>query len=366
MSSERCLRQHAYRLFVLAVGLALLGAAHLSRAANAQVTVEQPTIDIVAVDLSGRQTNLTHEPGWNVDPAVAGDGRVAFFSDRDGAGLYAMDGEGGNVRRLSGAVALGEDLAWSQASWSPAGDRIAFDGTYLASRPPCEQHCEGRDVLVIGADGSGAEQVAVDARAAAWSPDGRSLAYESDYDAYDEWARSVTITRLDGSRSVKVRALNTEGGVGPVWSPRGNQLAFQAHPIAGAPTWVYTVRADGTGERRLVRGHKPAWSPDGRRLAFIDDGKLFTINSGGTHERLLSRKGEFVVDGAWSPKGGTLAYIAGTEPAPGGAKNLRVETVSADRSHRNLLVRESAATLIWAGPVWTPDGKRILISVEQH
>ena len=82
--------------------------------------------------------------------------------------------------------------------------------------------------------------------------------------------------------------------------------------------------------------------------------------------RKLSGTGEFVVGAAWSPTGATLGYVAGTEPAPGGAAHLRVETVCAEGKRLHVLARQSAATLIWGSPVWTPDGKRLLVAVERH
>jgi Tol biopolymer transport system component len=367
------LGQARYRLLLLLVALPFMAPADLGRAASAEYNVE-----IVAIDLAGRQTNLTRNPALDVDPAVARDGRIAFFSSRGGSDdLYVMDGDGGNVRRVTNGaidhsgVALAEDLAWSQASWSPRGDTIAFDGKYLANGPPCEQHCAGLDVLVIGSDGSGLEQVALGARAPAWSPDRRRLAYESDIDPY-ELAGSVTIARLDGSGSVRVKAINHFSDVGPIWSPSGTELAFQAQRIDGSRFWIYVVRADGTRKRRLAAGHDPSWSPDGRRLAFIsncpliNNCALFTIDSDGKHKRRLSRKGEYVVAAAWSPKGGTLAYVAGTKADPYGGppRNLRVETVSADGKRVHVLAREPAGSLIWwRSPVWTPDGRRILVAV---
>jgi hypothetical protein len=79
----------------------------------------------------------------------------------------------------------------------------------------------------------------------------------------------------------------------------------------------------------------------------------------------LSRKGEYVVTAAWSPKSGTIAYIAGTKPTGYGglATNLRLETVGADGKHRRVLSREPDAVLVWGHPVWTRDGKQILLAV---
>jgi Tol biopolymer transport system component len=71
---------------------------------------------------------------------------------------------------------------------------------------------------------------------------------------------------------------------------------------------------------------------------------------------------------AWSPKGGTLGFVAGTTADRYGGlpRNLRVETVSADGKRVDVLARETAGSLIWGGPVWTRDGKRILVAVEAH
>jgi len=80
---------------------------------------------------------------------------------------------------------------------------------------------------------------------------------------------------------------------------------------------------------------------------------------------VISRKGEFVERAAWSPKG-TLAYIAGTQLRGGLFTHLRVETASPDGKRSHILVRECSGSLIWGSPVWTSDGKRILIALEPH
>jgi Tol biopolymer transport system component len=357
-----------YRLLLFAFALPFLAPSDLGRAASNEFNY-----DIVAIDLAGRQTNLTHDPAVDVAPAAARDGRIVFASTRDGnADLYLMAGDGGNVRRLTNGaldhsgVALGEDLEWTQASWSPHGEKIAFDGKYEAVGPPCAQHCAGWDVLVVGSDGSGLKQIVLGARAPAWSPDGRHLVYESGVDAYYE-AGSVTIARLDGSGSVRVKGINGVSSVGPVWSPAGGEVAFQAKRTDGSPTWIYLVRADGRRKRRLTVGSNPVWSPNGKSLAFIDHCKLLAIDRNGQGKLRLSRKGEFVIGAAWSPRGGVVAYVAGTEAYCDGGlpRNLRVETVSADGKGVHVLARESASSLFWGSPVWTRNGKRILI-VEYH
>ena len=112
-------------------------------------------------------------------------------------------------------------------------------------------------------------------------PTSRRLAYESS-------AGSVTIARVDGSGPIQVPASNPEFDHGPVWSPDGSKIAFQA--TWDARSWIYTVRADGTRKRRLAPGNDPAWSANGQQLALINNCTLFTVNSNGRHIRRLSRR----------------------------------------------------------------------------
>ena len=315
--------------------------------------------DIFAIDLSGRQTNLTQSASLNAAPAAANDGRIAFLSDRDGTiDIYVMNGDGRDVRRLTTGAPLeggAEDLENSRLAWSPQNDRVAFDGAYGPVEPNCLQHCDGWAVSVVGSDGSGLRQIATNARAPAWSPDGRSLAFQSDVGAvdYDDSA-SVTIARLDGSGSTRVNALNGGGArPGPVWSAQANELAFQAEPRSESPMSVNVMRADGTARRRLATGHDPSWSPDGRRLAFVYEHRLVTIGRDGRARKRISPQGTQVVTAVWSPKGWTIAYLDGTA----------LETVRADGTHARVLARKPNDVLIWGPPVWTRDGKRILLAV---
>jgi hypothetical protein len=73
------------RLLTLALVLPFVGNADCGRAASKQFDVE-----IVAIDLAGRQTNLTQNPAWDAAPSLSRDERIVFLSTRGGDALYVM------------------------------------------------------------------------------------------------------------------------------------------------------------------------------------------------------------------------------------------------------------------------------------
>ena len=73
--------------------------------------------------------------------------------------------------------------------------------------------------------------------------------------------------------------------------------------------WIYVVREDGKGLRRLVRGALPAWSPDGRHLAFSRLDRIYVIGADGRGERrITSGPGDSGL--MWSPHGRRIAFTS--------------------------------------------------------
>ena len=97
----------------------------------------------------------------------------------------------------------------------------------------------------------------------------------------------------------------------PVWSPRGDLIAFTRQH--GGDFYIGVMKPDGSEERMLVRDYDveaPTWAPNGRVLAFFrqsraDDrglytAKVYTIDLTGYNEREVSTPID-ASDPAWSP-----------------------------------------------------------------
>ncbi len=105
----------------------------------------------------------------------------------------------------------------------------------------------------------------------------------------------------------------------PAWSPDRRRVAFLSDRTG--PIDVYTVRADGTGLRRLTRTaareRDVTWSPDGRRLVFGSDrdggeSEIYTMRADGTGVRRLTRTRRWVMDvhPQFSPDGRSIVFAS--------------------------------------------------------
>ena len=193
-------------------------------------------IEVVAGDADdhgGTIRRLTDHDYTDRYPSWSPDGqRIAFDSNRDGNfEVYVMDADGGNPRRLTDHEAYD-----GSPSWSPDGRRIAFhslrDGNF--------------EVYVMDADGGNPRRLtdheAYDG-SPSWSPDGRRIAFHSLRDGNFE----VYVMDADGGNPRRLTDHDAIDG-SPSWSPDGQSIAFRSNRDGNYEVYVMTADGDGTGQ----------------------------------------------------------------------------------------------------------------------
>lgn len=209
---------------------------------------------LMNADGSGRRPLLQTPAAGEGAPAFSPNGReIAYDTDRDGNfEIYVMNADGTNTRRLTSHP--GRDLA---PAWSPDGEWIVF----MSDRDARPEF----DVFRMKADGSSVERLT--SGATHWfpqySPDGTRVAMHV-------W-RDLHVMDV-GTRALARLTTDPANGMYPTWSPDGTRIAFMSWRTG--PTEIYTMNADGTDQRLLVRMRTgsaldPRWSPKGDRIVFV-------------------------------------------------------------------------------------------------
>jgi Tol biopolymer transport system component len=239
-------------------------------------------------------------------------GKIAFSSTRDdpnpsGCGstcnweIYAMNGDGSGVTRLTNNALQDGDPAWSQD-----GTKIAFTrrdpGTFAST------------VWSMNADGSGQTSLGA-GNQPSWSPDGSRITFVDSSPTC--CGVSIWVANADGSGRTNVYDHSDELGW-PDWSPNGQRIAFYALVGDGD---IYTVNADGSGATDVScftgfhHETAPSWSPSGERIARSDfESSEFGVtgiwisnpNGGGCEDLTFPPSEDY--EPAWSPDGLSIAF----------------------------------------------------------
>ncbi|MEM9331802.1 MAG: Tol-Pal system protein TolB, partial [Pseudomonadota bacterium] len=139
--------------------------------------------------------------------------------------------------------------------------------------------------------------------APSFSPDGSQIVFES-----DRGGRQQLYVMAAGGGEAKRISFGTGRYSTPVWSPRGDLVAFTKQ--TGGQFLIGVMRPDGSNERILTEGFHnegPTWSPNGRVLMFFRESpgaaggpQLYSIDLTGYNERRITTP-NFASDPAWSP-----------------------------------------------------------------
>ena len=164
-------------------------------------------------------------------------------------------------------------------TWSPDGERIAFEGWDDGDPRRTGIYTAGvsdlGDVVRVTDVPGAPHDTPLD-----YSPDGTQLVFYRAVRAEPHFpidiGGSLWVVNVDGSDPHRIRTPGTAPGCWARWSPDGTKILFASERLQ--PTGaLWTVRPEGSGltkvfedeEGRFATG--PTWSPDGSRI-------LFTLN----------------------------------------------------------------------------------------
>ncbi len=257
----------------------------------------------------------------------------------------------------------------SNPQWSPDGKYLAF----LTSRGNDDEDDEkknkkkGTQVWLLNRAGGEAEKltdIEGDIEDYAWSPDSKRMVLViSDADPSDD------PEKMEGwKRKTKP----------PIVIDRYAFKNDQSGYLGKLRTHLYLFDIAGKKSEQITSGdfddRSAAWSPDGARIAFVSERAkdpdrtnnpdIFVIDAkaGATAVRLTTFAGPDEGKPAWSPDGKTIAYVQGDEPRYYAYNLSRLAVIPATGGTPRVLT-ESLDRAV-SSPVWTRDGKAILVIVE--
>ncbi len=355
----------------------------------------------------GAPRRLTSDPGEKSNPQFSPDGKlIAYSAQVDGnTDVYLLPIEGGVPKRLT--YHPGADVV---QGFAPDGKSVMF------TSPRAAFNNRYRKLFTVPVAGGVETQLEVpNAARAAWSPDGKSIAYNPFSPAFLQWkhyrggTNSILWLFNRGDKSVvKIPQPATHSNdVDPMWigdtvyfrSDRDGEFNLYAYDVKSKAVRALTRHTDfpvlnasasgnsivyeqagylhaldpGSGQaRKLTIGvssdlgmSRPRWvsgakyirnasvSPSGARVAYEFRGEIVTIPADkGDVRNLTQTTGANERSPAWSPDGRSVAYFSDES----GEYALHIRAQDGKGEPRKFKLTGSG---FYDNPVWSPDSKKI-------
>ncbi len=353
----------------------------------------------------GEARRLTSGPGVEMNPSFSPDGsRIAFTGEYDGnVDVFVVPAAGGVPQRLTWHPAA--DIA---LGWTPDGKRVLFTSNRTA-------YSRYSELFTAGLEGGLEEKLPLPmGNEAAFSPDGRQVAYVPLPRAFGVWKRyrggratPIWVADLADSRIEKVPR-TTSNDFNPMWvddkvyflSDRDGRVTLFAYDqkskkvarsidnrgrdikSAGAGPGAIVYEQFGslnlydlkTGQTSpvavTVSGDMPdvrerytnvgrrlmnaAISPTGARAVFEARGEIITVPAEkGDPRNITNSPGVMDRDPGWSPDGKSIAYFSDES----GEYMLHIRNQSGQGEPVKIAVAEKPS--FYYALFWSPDSKKI-------
>jgi Tol biopolymer transport system component len=196
-------------------------------------------------------------------------------------------------------------------TWSPRDDQIAF--YFFPAAETTARWGLGDGIYVINSAGENLRQVIPVSRrdstaGLSWSPDGQQLLFTSGVNERTQ----VCVVNQDGTHKDCIKDIPYLDDA--AWSPDGRKVAFMASASYNLPWDLYVMDRISDNTIQLTNNNQSHdellafdWSPDSRRLAYSTRSSdhpaaLMLVDADGTNRQSIDTGSEYV-DIAWSPDG---------------------------------------------------------------
>jgi formylglycine-generating enzyme required for sulfatase activity len=251
-------------------------------------------------------------------------GTIVFVSDRSGTlKIWRMHANGKDLKRLTHDANPDAD-----PRFAPDGKHILYT-TLRAGFP---------EIWIMNADGSQARSVTKGSQGS-WSPDGKSLVFIRDNQAY--------VRELTGDNERRLTPASWERCGVPAWSPDGKRFAVASRHLGTVGIFILSV--DGKENHPLKTEEQcctPRWSRNGKRILCQSvQGHIHQVDSDGSNGEQVTFGADVQHDACYSPDGSMILFCRA--PTPEGPWQLCVKRLDSED--------EDFATLTQQGSNLLPD-----------
>ena len=167
---------------------------------------------------------------------------------------------------------------------------------------------------------------------------------------------------LAGTSVIRLTDAETGSNYNAHWSPSSQELVYRN----SWENFLYTIESDGSNNTlissTLSDDYSPQWSPDGNRIVYastrrsglVSQRDLYIMNANGSGDVQLTNDSADDISPAWSPDGSRIAWRSNRDGS------WAIWLMSYDGSNATKVV--SLTSAVGGRIAWSPDGEKLLFA----